>query len=308
MKKAFTLVELLVVIGIIAILSGILLVSFGGGTESARNAQCLANMKSLASAVNTYGMSNGWYPPAGSFETMGMDTSRGMSNIRRHYYEKKGWISWNSRRTYASNPQQHAASLSWFTSCYNLDETTSEFALTNGVLWKFLSGNRGAYLCPAHNIACGPNMSPTWTYVMNCYFHWDKSKGRMPMDDGYWWGIEYGKLGKADRRLLFAEIPFTDAIATPSKFTDSASGTRNDCTLQNKSADSDGDGEYIGFNHKSGKKSVFAHVVFADGHVEKLTLPRNGLSVGDARDLTDWLCRGRDVSFDGTRYRELQQD
>ena len=41
MKKAFTLVELIVVVGIICILAAILIASFGGGTESARNALCL---------------------------------------------------------------------------------------------------------------------------------------------------------------------------------------------------------------------------------------------------------------------------
>ena len=42
MKKAFTLVELLIVIAIISALAGIMVVSFSGSTESARAAQwCL---------------------------------------------------------------------------------------------------------------------------------------------------------------------------------------------------------------------------------------------------------------------------
>ena len=56
MKKGFTLVEMLVVIGIIGILVGVLVASFSGGTESARNAQCLTNMKNLAGACQSHGM------------------------------------------------------------------------------------------------------------------------------------------------------------------------------------------------------------------------------------------------------------
>ena len=53
MKKAFTIVELLVVIGIIALLMGVLIISFSGGMESARSAKCLSHLKHLATAVNS---------------------------------------------------------------------------------------------------------------------------------------------------------------------------------------------------------------------------------------------------------------
>ena len=50
------------VIGIIAILSGILIASFGGATESARAAVCLLNLRSLANAASAYSMESGpWY-------------------------------------------------------------------------------------------------------------------------------------------------------------------------------------------------------------------------------------------------------
>ena len=44
MKKAFTIIELLVVIGIIGVLAGVLMTSFSGGTESARAAKCLTTV------------------------------------------------------------------------------------------------------------------------------------------------------------------------------------------------------------------------------------------------------------------------
>ena len=77
MKKGFSLVELIVVIGIIAILSGVLLATFGGGTASARAARCLSNMKNLASACQTYAMGSHYYPLAGNVVYMQMVLERG---------------------------------------------------------------------------------------------------------------------------------------------------------------------------------------------------------------------------------------
>ena len=146
MKKGFTLIELIVVVGIICILAGILIASFSGGIESARSAKCLTNMRNLAAACQTYGMANSHYPAAGSFEKLRIDEGRG--DARKVYYEHGGWISWNSGQSYSSRPQSHVASSSWLTSCYDDDEDRWRFALTNGVLWKYVSANSEVYVCP----------------------------------------------------------------------------------------------------------------------------------------------------------------
>lgn len=63
MNKKFTLVELLVVIAIIGILASLLLPVLGKARETARNAQCVNNMKQLYYAVNMYTDDNdGRYP------------------------------------------------------------------------------------------------------------------------------------------------------------------------------------------------------------------------------------------------------
>lgn len=53
-RSAFTLVELLVVIGIVAVLAGILLPVYNRATESARGSKCVGNLRSLAAAALLY--------------------------------------------------------------------------------------------------------------------------------------------------------------------------------------------------------------------------------------------------------------
>ncbi|MEM6391995.1 MAG: prepilin-type N-terminal cleavage/methylation domain-containing protein [Planctomycetota bacterium] len=69
-NNAFTIVELLVVISIIALLVAILLPVLGQAREAAVNAKCLSNLRQIGTALNVYATDNGEYKTyAGDIKT-----------------------------------------------------------------------------------------------------------------------------------------------------------------------------------------------------------------------------------------------
>ena len=69
-RSGFTLVELLVVIGIIALLISILLPALGKARQAAYTASCLSNLHQLSVAAQMYSSNNNGYNlPAAYYDT-----------------------------------------------------------------------------------------------------------------------------------------------------------------------------------------------------------------------------------------------
>ena len=312
MKQGFSLIELLIVIGIIAILGGVMLSQFSGSTDSALAASCMNNLRTLCNAVLADAARETDYPAAGPFRY-----------IEKGTLEKKwrqGWIG------YVGDSDSCTP-----VSCYyggNDDNEKQHHAITNGTIWRTIGGHESAYLCPAHTKYCKNKKKPTpaWSYVMNSYFGWDCSLAA-DYDSGT---RSYGsgnlkfvysrepeaRYRSADHVLLFAEIPYVDTgVQTPSWNT--AADEENDMVLQykaetqlgekgtaNKAAKSNG--EIIGFNHRSGK-GYFAHVAFADGHCMRFVMPTDA-SKDNLINLTTWLCTGQEAVFVNGQYQKAEEE
>jgi prepilin-type processing-associated H-X9-DG protein len=87
-RSAFSLVELLVVIGLIAVLIGLLLPALQKARESANRTKCLANLRTLAQAMVMYVQNNkGWLPnqnPPNTVNDLAM-TTEALVNLNRDY-------------------------------------------------------------------------------------------------------------------------------------------------------------------------------------------------------------------------------
>lgn len=84
--SAFTLVELLVVIGIIGVLMGILLPCFGSAMSLARRAECISNIRSLGFAARAYSNDTDYYPPAW------VDSNCRWMDLIKSYAQKKSGL------------------------------------------------------------------------------------------------------------------------------------------------------------------------------------------------------------------------
>src|SRR5882724_1470634 len=91
-KQAFTLVELLVVIGIIALLIGILLPALSKARESANTVKCAANLRSVGQGISLYlAEFRGTYPASYLYVGQSYLSGDGLGTD-----DSQGYIHWSS--------------------------------------------------------------------------------------------------------------------------------------------------------------------------------------------------------------------
>jgi prepilin-type N-terminal cleavage/methylation domain-containing protein len=177
-RSAFTLVELLAVIAIIALLMGLLIVAIGAATRAARNTEDQSRLRGLAQASNTYASSNKGLFPSPRTDTPGdwatarkscnpSDTTRRDDSASGNAY--KGWV--------CADEANCAGSID-----ANCKETM--VALERGTLFPYVD-SANAYVSP---------MDPTGrirTYSMNAWVGVLYCDDYMPLLDKFKGGTKY---------------------------------------------------------------------------------------------------------------------
>lgn len=90
-RKAFTLVELLVVMSIIGVLTSLLLPAVQSAREAARRVECNNNLKQLALACESFHLTAERYPPGGRLGPNDTHLLYPMSH-RSCHYDKGSWL------------------------------------------------------------------------------------------------------------------------------------------------------------------------------------------------------------------------
>lgn len=89
-KRAFTLIELVIVLSILAILAGILVPRVASHMQTARDARRLADIKTIRNAIDQFYLDRGAYPaPVGNNGYGGWDVSHDgnfITELRNHGY------------------------------------------------------------------------------------------------------------------------------------------------------------------------------------------------------------------------------
>ena len=323
-KNAFTLVELLIVLAIMAILMSIAAPKLGHALDGAREQKCRNNLKQLHSAVITHAMNhNGSLPWAQSHEHL--DVSSGT------YSPHNGWVSWVPKSSAKGdsgkkvitdrdaiwkkdNRHPHSAEL--------VDDLgtgpVARQAIEAGSIYEYI-GSIEFYACPLLRTKSGDKdgTNKVWrTYAMNPFFYSPSGRSwrqRQSTHNGVSAGLPggmgiSGESGVAKKNtvpepsklLLFTEIavdPTKESVAREG-FEDNARSSSHacDCVIHPKDRTLSGtvdptSTEVIFANHPTGpKRSKVGLAVFFDGHIEKFT---SGVGVGGENRNTAWyLIRG----------------
>jgi prepilin-type processing-associated H-X9-DG protein len=143
---AFTLIEMLVVIGVIMILAAILMPTLSRAKESGRVARCASNLRQLHLAAMNYANDSGG--------TLPVAVSSWVPNGDGTYTLRKGWVHWVGGLT-APTPGS-----------YDWQGSNGTVCITNGTLWPYV-GAIDVYLCPtfASRGVCG-STTPRRSYSM----------------------------------------------------------------------------------------------------------------------------------------------
>lgn len=248
--KAFTLVELMVVLAVIGILAGLMFPAISKVRENGRQAQCSNNLKELQTAAISFAGNNGRFPYATTYQTFSDNA----------WSEQLGWVGRRSGTCTLGSAGN--------VDLWDLGAVNGTACITNGTLYSYVQEKR-VYLCPTFLIEA-KKIQPTYNFVRSYVMNWR-------LDDANLFSLTDGS-----KRMLFTELNvattvegknvstyrvFDATVIIPSTATliyylpQETDGALMEPNPTDRPVSPEGIAAY-----HNGK----GHVVFADGHVEFL--------------------------------------
>ena len=182
-RRAFTLIEILVVVAIIALLAGLLFPVFSRAREEGRKTSCLNNMRQLGIAFQQYASdSRGKYPLAANFQAWGVG--------------KGHWVAGTPSPIASPNDPTYALAALAPNASDDFPATGRSADVENGALFPYVKST-AIYICPSDRDGEVKHLS----YTMNCALaSLSASRIRSPGDivllvdegfatDGFFWAV-----------------------------------------------------------------------------------------------------------------------
>lgn len=150
-RRAFTLVELLVVITIIGILIALMLPAVQAAREAARRAQCMNHLKQLGLAAHSFHNSYTRLPP-GNVGDLSPGTAAGASGTWPQCTGSLVFLLQRIELTLLAEPMdEDAATLYSGVSLYDVDKAGAAW-WTRTKAWQLAQAKVPLFLCPSDNI------------------------------------------------------------------------------------------------------------------------------------------------------------
>ena len=282
---AFTLVELLVVIGIIALLIGILLPALNRARESARQAKCLNNMRQIAVATVMFASENkGLMPARGGSSVLRRNESGNFVSVAAtdtgNLQSTWDWIAWQRKIDPVSGANSTGA-----------DQNITYSGLTRNLGFKWIASPDDAqgilnvhkinptmeslYRCPSdsYEVRWNSNDSSTgaynYSYAINVYYAYPIEAGGARVDGSF--SGKISSIKNASQKIMFVcqdDKTIDDGAYKPDPAKWDLTGKDTYTDLVASRHESRSKKATNKFNENEKKEEARGNVSFCDGHAE----------------------------------------